>query len=91
MFISHHEMMKLTIEEHDRGQPFAPENGCPLKFRVGDKVTFVNENGCEFVGHTITRIMKREEDEILYCQGYRYYIDSDSPWFPVKESQLLPE
>lgn len=89
MFMSHHDMMKLTIEEHDRERKFAPENGQPLKFKVGDKVTFVNDFGFRRSGKTITRIMKREEDESLYCQGYRYYIDSDSPWFPVKESSLI--
>lgn len=91
MFVSHHEMMKLTIEKHDSERPFAPENGQPLKFKAGDIVTFINDFGFRRSGKTVTRIMKREEDESLYCIGYRYYIDSDSPWMPVKETQLCAE
>lgn len=35
--------------------------------------------------------MQRDEDEWLYCAGRRYFIDSDSLWFPVCEENLLPE
>lgn len=91
MLMSHHDMMKLTIEKHDRERKFAPENGQLLKFKVGDKVTFVNDFGFIRTGKTVTRIMRREEDESFYCMGRRYYIDSDCPWMPVKESNLRLE
>ena len=64
--------------------------GESLKFNVGDKVTYVNDYGCEFHDRKITGIMNRKDDESLYCSGRRYYIDSDCPWMPVKESNLRP-
>lgn len=88
--IGHHEAMKELIASHDATTPFAPENGESLKFNVGDKVTYVNDYGCEFHGRTIIGLMKRADDESLYCSGRRYYIDSDCPWMPVKESNLRP-
>lgn len=54
-------------------------------------MTFVNDYGVRFPGHVVVRIMQRDEDEWLYCAGRRYFIDSDSPWFPVCEENLLPE
>lgn len=72
-------------------RPYAPENGHPLAFAPGDRVTFVNDYGVRFPGHVVVRIMQRDEDEWLYCAGRRYFIDSDSPWFPVCEENLLPE
>lgn len=88
--MSHHEAIKELIKLHDATTPFAPENGESLKFNVGDKVTYVNDYGCEFHGHTVTGIMNRADNEGLYCAGNRYYIDSDCPWMPVKESNLRP-
>ena len=86
--IDHHAAMKELIALHDATTPFAPENGESLKFNVGDKVTFINDYGCIFEGRIITKIMERTDDESLYCSGRRYYIDSDCPWMPVKESNL---
>ena len=88
--IDHHEAMKELIALHDATTPFAPENGEPLKFNIGDKVTYVNDFGCIFEGYTIIGIMNRDDYESLNCSGRRYYIDSDSPWMPVKESNLRP-
>lgn len=88
--ISHHEAMRQVIKEHDETSPFSPQNGEPLKFKVGDRVTYVNDYGCIFTGKTITKLMERADDESLYCSGHRYYIDSDCPWMPVKEANLLP-
>lgn len=88
--IGHHEAVRRAIEKHDEIKPFAPENGQPLKFKSGDKVTYINDYGCIFAGKTITKIMERVDDESLYCSGHRYYIDTDCPWMPVKEANLLP-
>ena len=62
--------------------------GIPLPLFRGDKVTFVNDYGVRFPGHVVVRIMQRDEDEWLYCAGRRYFIDSDSPWFPVCEKNF---
>lgn len=86
--IGHHEAMAELVRAHDEQRPYAPENGRPLAFSVGDRVTFVNDYGVAFPHHTVTRIMQRHENEWLYCSGRRYYIDSDCPWMPVKESNL---
>ena len=88
--ISHHEAIARLIKEHDEIKPFPPENGKELKFKVGDKVTYINDYGCIFEGMTITKVMERADNEGLYCSGRRYYIDSDCPWMPVKEVNLLP-
>ena len=88
--ISHHEAIARLIKEHDEIKPFAPENGQKLKFKVGDKVTYINDYGCTFEDKTITKIMERADDESLYCSGRRYYIDSDCPWMPVEEANLRP-
>ena len=86
--MDHHAAVKELIKLHDATTPFSPENGEKLRYKVGDKVTFVNDYGCVFEGMTITKLMKRADNEGLYCSGYRYYIDSDCPWMPVKESNL---
>lgn len=41
--IGHHEAMAELVRQHDRERPYAPENGHPLAFAPGDKVTFVND------------------------------------------------
>lgn len=87
--IGHHEAMARLIKEHDKIKPFPPENGKELKFKVGDKVTYINDYGCIFEGMTITKVMSRADNEGLYCSGRRYYIDSDCPWMPVEEANLL--
>lgn len=59
--------------------------------RKADEINaFVQKKvSCAHLG--VVRIMQRDEDEWLYCAGRRYFIDSDSPWFPVCEENLLPE
>lgn len=34
---SHHEWVKEVTAQHDAQKPFSPENGQPLRFRVGDR------------------------------------------------------
>lgn len=41
--IGHHEAMAELVRQHDKERPYAPENGHPLAFAPGDKVTFVND------------------------------------------------
>ena len=84
---SYYDWAQRKIREHDANLPFAPENGQPLKFRIGDRVVFTNDNRIEF-GFTITGIAVRSKDDLNYALGYRYLVNSSSPWFPVRESSL---
>ena len=60
-----------------------------LKFKIGDKVTFTNSYGVVFPGHKITGYC--ETNHVLYQYGARYYIDTDSYWYPVAEDTLTAE
>ena len=56
------------------------------KFKIGDKVDFVNDFGVVFENKTITGI----DFEMTPGEARYYYGPSDSPWFPAKESNLYP-
>lgn len=58
-------------------------NLCPgPKFKVGQRVTFKNDQGVTFLNKTILEVEATEK-------GFRYfYSPSDSPWAPVREDQL---
>lgn len=56
------------------------------KFAVGDIVTFVNDYGCKFPEHTITRIAPMEEGD-----EQRYFLDTDCHWVPKRESSLIAD
>lgn len=84
---SHWAWCKKVAEQHDAEKPFAPENGQPLKFRIGDKVIYTNDNGAKF-NLIVTGLFQREEGEILYCTGKRYYLNWDCHWMPATESSL---
>ncbi len=84
---SHHEWVKEIIEQHDLKKPFAPENGKPLKFKVGDVVIYKNEYGVTFC-RRVTGIYYPYFDCSLYACGARYFLDKNSHWMPVAESSL---
>lgn len=84
---SHWEWAKKVVAQHDLEKPFAPENGAPLKFKIGDPVIFTNTYGVSF-RQRITGFYQPTEPCSLYATGSRYLVDSSSPWFPVKESAL---
>ena len=85
---SHWKWVEAEMAEHDRTQPFAPENGNPLKFAVGDHVIFTNDYGVEFA-LTVTGIYERPEKPCgQYAHGARYYLNKASHWFPVSEASL---
>lgn len=84
---SHWEWAKEIVAQHDLEKPFAPENGVPLKFKIGCPVVFTNCNAVSF-RLRITGLYQPEEPCSLYASGRRYLVDSSSPWFPVKESEL---
>ena len=85
---SHWEYEEKVVAQHDAEKPFAPENGEPLKFEVGDVVAFTNEYGVMFRGIRVTGFYKPDPINSLYATGRRYLLDWSSPWFPAKESSL---
>lgn len=79
---------KRVVALHDEKTPFAPENGEPLKFGIGDVVAFTNEYGVLFRGLRVTGYYRPDSPCSLYATGMRYLLDWSSPWFPAKESSL---
>lgn len=51
-------------------------------FKVGDKVTFTNHNGCVFYNHEVLGFCEKTSF------GGFIYVDLDCYWFPVKENEL---
>jgi hypothetical protein len=45
---SHHDYIIEITAQHDALKPFAPENGQPLRFKIGDAVIYTNEFGAQF-------------------------------------------
>jgi hypothetical protein len=84
---SHHDWVEERIAYHDKHKPFAPENGKPLKFKIGDKVVYRNGDDCLFE-YVITDYYQPPITTSLYAAGHRYFINSDSYWFPIKEHNL---
>jgi hypothetical protein len=84
---SHHDWAEEVIADHDAKKPFAPENGQPLRFSVGDRVIYTNDGGAEF-RQTITGLYIPVGPSSQYALGKRYLIDSSCPWMPVAESSL---
>jgi hypothetical protein len=67
---------------------FQPGSGTGARtsdFCVGDRVMFTNDYGVTFGPRTITGFREPDPD---FLPERTIYIDSDSPWFPVKPSQL---
>ena len=84
---SHHDYIIEIIAQHDALKPFAPENGQPLRFAMGDAVIYTNEFGAQFRRH-VTGFYQPAGLSGLYARGARYLLDSTSPWMPVAESSL---
>ena len=72
---SYWEWKKRVVAQHDLEKPFAPENGEPLRFKLGDPVIFTNDYGVSF-RLRITGFYKPEEPCSLYACGRRYLVDS---------------
>lgn len=62
-----------------------------LLFKAGDPVIYRNDYGVEF-RRRVTGFFQPADgcdlDARLYAQGYRYMLDSDCYWMPVKEENL---
>lgn len=85
---SHWKWAEKQIAQHDSEKPYAPENGQPLKFKVGDLVIYTNDNGISFGPFRISALFQPAEPCSLYATGYRYHLDKTAPWMPVRESSL---
>lgn len=84
---SHWDWEEAVIERHQSEKPYAPENGEPLKFKVGDEVIYTNDYGVQFK-QTVTGFYQPDQINSLYATGYRYLLDTDCYWMPVRESSL---
>ncbi len=84
---SHHDWAENIIAGHDAIRPFAPENGKPLKFKIGDRVIHTNDYGVSF-HHRIAGLYRPDAANSLYASGHRYMLDRDCHWMPVKEAAL---
>ncbi|MBN0545410.1 hypothetical protein JTM37_36410, partial [Pseudomonas aeruginosa] len=71
-------------------KPFAPENGQPLRFKIGDAVIYTNEYGVQF-RRCVTWFYRPSGLCGHYARGARYLLNSTSPWVPVSESSLRPD
>lgn len=62
-----------------------------LLFKVGDPVIYRNDYGVEF-HRRVTGFFQPSDgcdlDARLYGYGYRYMLDTDCHWMPVKEENL---
>jgi len=85
----HDYIIEITAQ-HDALKPFAPENGQPLRFKIGDAVIYTNEYGVQF-RRRITGFYRPSGLSGHYARGARYLLNSTSPWVPVAESRLRPD
>ena len=85
----HDYIIEITAQ-HDALKPFAPENGQPLRFRIGDAVIYTNDAGLRF-WRRVTGFYRPVEPSGLYARGARYLLNSSSQWMPVSDSSLCPD
>lgn len=86
-FESHHSWQDRMVLEHAQTKPFSPENGNPLKFKIGDVVIYTNDSGVEFKCK-INGFYQPAPTDSLYATGYRYLLNNSSYWMPVRENSL---
>ena len=88
---SHHEWAEEVTARHDALKPYAPENGQPLRFKVGDPVIYTNPAGIEFPLRITGFYRRPASPDAMYANGARYLLDWECPWFPVRQSCLRPD
>ena len=87
---SHHDYIIEITAQHEALKTFAPENGQPLCFKIGDAVIYTNEYGVQF-RRRVTGFYRPSGLCGHYARGARYLLNSTSPWVPVAESSLRPD
>ena len=85
---SHADWQAAVIHLHDQEAPFAPENGSPLRFSVGDPVIYANASGALF-SCRIRALYAPEHPCSLYAMGARYLLDGFGSHMPVAEAELM--
>lgn len=85
---SHQEWEEEVTAQHDAQKPFAPENGQPLRFKIGDPVIYTNPAGIDFPLRVTGFYQRPDSPDGMYATGARYLLDWNSPWYPVPESRL---
>jgi len=87
---SHHDYIIEITAQHDALKPFAPENGQPLRFKIGDAVIYTNQFGVQF-RRRVTGFYQPSGLCGHYARGARYLLNSTSPWVRVAQSSLRPD
>ena len=64
---SHHDYIIEITAQHDALKPFAPENGQPLRFKIGDAVIYTNDAGLQF-RRRVTGLYRPAEPSGLYAR-----------------------
>lgn len=85
---SHHQWAEEVTAQHDEKKPFAPENGQPLRFKLGDPVIYTNPAGVGFPLRVAGFYQRPDMPDGMYATGARYLLDWGCPWFPVTEASL---
>lgn len=80
--LEHQEAFKTWLEKKDYKLTDSAQG-----LKVGDRVTFTNDNGVVFPGHTILAIDANEEG----FYGRRFFLDYDCYWFPAHADNLTLE
>lgn len=65
---SHNDYIIEITAQHDALKPFAPENGQPLRFKIGDAVIYTNEFGAQF-RRRVTGFYRPTALSGLYARG----------------------
>ena len=93
---SHHDYIIEITAQHDALKPFAPENGQPLRFKIGDAVIYTNEFGAQF-RRRVTGFYQPTGLSGLYARGarcaasrLRRLAPSGLPSFP-RSARLTPQ
>ena len=74
---------EFIAEQLQRFGNQAAPNG--LKYKIGDRVNYVNTAGVTFRG---LKIIGFYEEGRMFQWGHRYHVDTDCYWFPVQEKCL---
>lgn len=78
--------MNREIQQFVKQRALSDSPVCGESFAKGDKVTFTNDNGVVFTGHTITGFSSP-----IYEGSGTVYLDYDCYWFPAKPANLTKE